>query len=817
MTNIQNSITKNLELNFLNKKPSAGTIIESNRIIEYSSKVDTEQMDLLSNHSANNNSTDNNVIDQIENQLEEARRNLEVSVNAEMAGDCQSILNRLRNEIDVSLSFKDYDDTTIRNIIDGNYDYINYDIIKSFIENNNIKEKSISDVMTIMQETYEAIDKSLEATQKYWENQLRIENNIQRIEGCRNNSDFESVVSQEESHLSSNLNELLEKLHSYDSLVEDEGGLQYILPDILSEVNLLAEIRNNYDEIKEYLDTNNATNDRYTDLLLNYFKIAECLSTEEIKTYGYLLGTEGYDAATDYLSALEDHINQRRGMIDAYEWLQNRQDESTILSIINTFFSGQDSGTACNLIGIQNSLLADGTLTAEQYKQQYIVALLKQYYPNIYSTIYNAGISLGNMLPMITLNLTGFGFVSTLAAGAEMYAATWGNTYNETILQGYNSEDASTYAERIALIETIGDMLLGTLPGVAVTKLSDYLGINNKLVNELIDLLQEIGSENLQNVLEGNTAETILGQEYNINLEEITETTLVSIILRMTMGGSAQVFDIMTPTGPIEITIQNEQLMELIENGEYTPENLRSLITGEPQTAQNIPELLPPAMSPSPVLNIESMKTDIHSIFDSLIGENKVTEILDRIEIIEATDQQDWINKIRQQFPGTATTEGLQAFVDNATGNIYLPSFATQHALYHEVMHALSIWKGDTTIDSNGNTIAVSGIEEYFSDGTNSIRANEGLTDYLADKLDDQQIRGGQYSFIAEYWNKIDIAIAKETGDSDYLMKSYINNDVESIRNFFDDNVYEGAYDDFVIAITNTDFNKLEEIVNALE
>jgi len=297
--------------------------------------------------------------------------------------------------------------------------------------------------------------------------------------------------------------------------------------------------------------------------------MAECLSTEEIKTYEYLLGKEGYDAALDYLNALEDHINQRRGMIDAYQWLQNRQDESSILSLIMTFFSGEDSGTSSNLTGIQNSLLADGTLTAEQYKQQYIVALLKQYYPSIYTTVYNAGTSLGNMIPMIMLNLTGTGFASALVAGAEMYAATWGNAYNETILQGYSPEASSEYAKRIALIETIGDMLLGTLPGVAVTKLSDYLGIDNMLVNELIDLLQEIGSENLQNILSGNTAETILGQEYNITLDEITETTLVSIILRLTMGGTSQVFNLMTPTGPIELTIQNEQLMELIENGNF--------------------------------------------------------------------------------------------------------------------------------------------------------------------------------------------------------------------------------------------------------
>ena len=450
--------------------------------------------------------------------------------------------------------------------------YISYEFLENYIIENELENQTLSTVIANLKVKYESEINNRNASVTYYENQVEMFEKIREYELCSLNDDFDSVINNLEEPLP-NLESILNKLHEYDNIVNEYGGLQYAIEAGEIDINILNEIRNNDEEIKEYLSTNAATNDRYTEYILEWYQISECLTDDEIRIYNYLYEKEGTNYANEYIASLSDQINQRRGLIDATEWINNRNDESEILAFINTFFSGQDSGVSQNLIGIQNAINADGTLTAEQYKMQYIAEFLQENYPKLFSTVYNAGTSLGNMLPMIVLNLTGLGLASNLAASVEMFSSTLGNTYNETIMNGYDSKTAIKYAHQVAFIETVGDMILGTLPGVAVTDLANKLGIDNIVAKKIFDILQEAGSENLQNILEGISKENYLGEKYSITLDEIKETTLVSFILSVIMGGASNTFDILVNNQKYTMT-QNE-LLEIMEKYGNTPEKIK--------------------------------------------------------------------------------------------------------------------------------------------------------------------------------------------------------------------------------------------------
>lgn len=212
------------------------------------------------------------------------------------------------------------------------------------------------------------------------------------------------------------------------------------------------------------------------------------MTEEQINIYTYLYETEGGEKAQEYLVALEDKLNDERGRLDAEAAMEVFKNEDDPIAAITIYFKGIDSGVSNNLIGLQNSLLADGTLTAEEYKVMYLTQMIMEEYPSTFETIFNAGNSAGNMIPMIMLSC-----INTIPAALEMYSSTYGNTYNQTIMNGYSEEYCKEYAQGIALIETIGDVIttnifkLGSkiFPDITL-KIINKLGIENNLLKYIL-------------------------------------------------------------------------------------------------------------------------------------------------------------------------------------------------------------------------------------------------------------------------------------------------------------------------------------------
>lgn len=112
----------------------------------------------------------------------------------------------------------------------------------------------------------------------------------------------------------------------------------------------------------------------------------------------------------------------------------------------------------------------------------------------------------------------------------------------------------------------------------------------------------------------------------------------------------------------------------------------------------------------------------------------------------------------------------------NKNGKIYLnPMFATPHSVIHHALHVLS-----SKYNENGEKVA-DGIQ-LDTENWREKMLNEGLTDYLARKISKEETRAykaGNYFF--ENMDKI----TTKRYNEDYLMKIYLTNNQEKLRNFF--------------------------------
>ncbi len=120
----------------------------------------------------------------------------------------------------------------------------------------------------------------------------------------------------------------------------------------------------------EYLAIN------YEDYTLIDKSKLEYLKQEEIALYDYLYNNKGKKLANDYLNALNDMINSRQGLVNAYNYYNSVNDKSLIVADLITVGNGFLDGNMNFIQGLKRFYNPSGVRSALDYSIMYKVGFL---------------------------------------------------------------------------------------------------------------------------------------------------------------------------------------------------------------------------------------------------------------------------------------------------------------------------------------------------------------------------------------------------------------------------------------------------------
>lgn len=177
------------------------------------------------------------------------------------------------------------------------------------------------------------------------------------------------------------------------------------------------------------------------------------------------------------------------------------------------------------------------------------------------------------------------------------------------------------------------------------------------------------------------------------------------------------------------------------------------------------------------------------------VTEQDIEDAFSRIHIIKTQEE-----LIREHGDYLWKDGQLEGF--NRADGSYIGPMGTPHTVIHEVLHALS-----SKFDKSGHRM-VNGIQKK---GLNfSAMVNEGLTDYLSSKISGEKRR--HYLEGHLFFGKLEPVIQRYSKDPDILMKIYVNNDVEYLRNFLntfgEKDTFEKLYNNYMF-YNDEKFNKI--------
>lgn len=310
------------------------------------------------------------------------------------------------------------------------------------------------------------------------------------------------------------------------------------------------------------------------------------------------LGLEGYieglPSVFDYVSAIEDSINNMKGKREAEEILNKIKDEngnvdSTVLN--NLIMAGEGFGDGINgfLDGIVNCIRTEAMMSDTQYKQMYLLTELENSADKLDSTVlnfsYQNASTIGNMTIPMLLSLTGAG---SLVSSGLMGVSAAGNAKNQALIDGYSTNQAVLYGIFSGLSETVVGWALGKIPGLSKTS---GFTLKNIFEEGLEEFSQEWFDAGLRTILLGEDLD--LGE---VTVDSLKSFAMGAIVAAELNGLSAisfrrngNVYDI--PFSEIEDICQNnpdlspvDALMQIVEtsaDGTNTASTIAENIRGK--------------------------------------------------------------------------------------------------------------------------------------------------------------------------------------------------------------------------------------------
>lgn len=284
--------------------------------------------------------------------------------------------------------------------------------------------------------------------------------------------------------------------------------------------------------------------------LYNELSIYQYMTDDEENYYYYLLQSKGKEASNAFLDSIVETLNARKGGVVA----------ENIQGIENGFGRTAAEGLFSLVAGVDQAVsgtrqfFTDENLPASAFAfaNQEILDDLEGFG----RYVYQAGNTVGNMLPSIAISLMtgGAGAPTAVANGigaVAMGLSAGGNAIGQALDEGYTIDQARTYGLLVGASEGGLQYLLGgigKLGGISSSKILSKVATIDSILARIalsgaVKIGSEITEEELQNYLEPAFRTIIFGEDYDApTIEEILETAIVTALSTGALEGGDIVY-----------------------------------------------------------------------------------------------------------------------------------------------------------------------------------------------------------------------------------------------------------------------------------
>lgn len=268
------------------------------------------------------------------------------------------------------------------------------------------------------------------------------------------------------------------------------------------------------------------------------------MTPDETGIYNYLYATQGREAAEQFLSTIRETLNYRLGA-------QNYENMSGLGKALYWIPAGLSQFSS----GIEQLFSREAVPTSPTLYTSSMIQQEAQERSPVWGTLYELGTTLSNMAPSVLASalggwaLGGTGMAAGTAArvagaggSALLGASAGGNAYTQALNEGYEPDEARTYATLVGASEGALQYLLGgiqSLGGAGVRTMASKIGALDNVLGRIArtsggrligSMISEGTEEGIQELLEPAFRTLIFDEEYDANFSDAAYSFLLGAL-----------------------------------------------------------------------------------------------------------------------------------------------------------------------------------------------------------------------------------------------------------------------------------------------
>lgn len=268
------------------------------------------------------------------------------------------------------------------------------------------------------------------------------------------------------------------------------------------------------------------------------------MTPDETGIYNYLYATQGREAAEQFLSTIRETLNYRLGA-------QNYENMSGLGKALYWIPAGLSQFSS----GIEQLFSREAVPTSPTLYTSSMIQQEAQERSPVLGTLYELGTTLSNMAPSVLASalggwaLGGTGMAAGTAArvagaggSALLGASAGGNAYTQALNEGYEPDEARTYATLVGASEGALQYLLGgiqSLGGAGVRTMASKIGALDNVLGRIArtsggrligSMISEGTEEGIQELLEPAFRTLIFDEEYDANFSDAAYSFLLGAL-----------------------------------------------------------------------------------------------------------------------------------------------------------------------------------------------------------------------------------------------------------------------------------------------
>lgn len=268
------------------------------------------------------------------------------------------------------------------------------------------------------------------------------------------------------------------------------------------------------------------------------------MTPDETGIYNYLYATQGREAAEQFLSTIRETLNYRLGA-------QNYENMSGLGKALYWIPAGLSQFSS----GIAQLFSSEAVPTSPTLYTSSMIQQEAQERSPVLGTLYELGTTLSNMAPSVLASalggwaLGGTGMAAGTAArvagaggSALLGASAGGNAYTQALNEGYEPDEARTYATLVGASEGALQYLLGgiqSLGGAGVRTVASKIGALDNVLGRIArtsggrligSMISEGTEEGIQELLEPAFRTLIFDEEYDANFSDAAYSFLLGAL-----------------------------------------------------------------------------------------------------------------------------------------------------------------------------------------------------------------------------------------------------------------------------------------------